>query len=308
MPKINLEKSIIINAPIDKVFNEVNNFDNWPSWSPWLVVEKEAAVNVEPDGKSYSWEGNRIGSGNMSIEKEVANQSIYCDLLFLKPWKSKAKTHFIFETTKEGTKVIWVMNSSLPFFMFFMKKMMISLIGMDYERGLRMLKDKVENGKVDCDLNLIGKQPFNQYNFVGSKSKCSFESLGTDMSEIIPVIKEFIKSHNVSTNNEMIAIYHKWDILNKEVTYTIGSQVNEIPATLTHNLISGLIPKLKVNIVEHTGKYQHIGNAWSMQMMMSRNKEFKQNKKVDPFEIYKNSPYDTPNEDLITQIIFPLKD
>jgi hypothetical protein len=50
------------------------------------------------------------------------------------------------------------MDSKQPFFQFFLKGMMTSLIGMDYERGLRMLKDYVETGSVPSTLEFPGIQ------------------------------------------------------------------------------------------------------------------------------------------------------
>ncbi len=38
-----------------------------------------------------------------------------------------------------------------------MKNMMQALIGMDYERGLLMLKDYLETGTVACQLSIQGK-------------------------------------------------------------------------------------------------------------------------------------------------------
>ncbi|MFT5821723.1 MAG: hypothetical protein ACI8ZM_002977 [Crocinitomix sp.] len=41
--------------------------------------------------------------------------------------------------------------------------------------------------------------------------------------------------------------------------------------------------------------------------MMQRGKEFKANKKVDPFEVYINNPMNTEPIDLITEVNFPIK-
>ena len=86
MPKLHVERTTFINAPIDKVFKVVSDFHTWTDWSPWLVAEPEAKVNVREDGKHYSWEGDIVGAGEMTIAGEVENKSIDIDLLFLKPW------------------------------------------------------------------------------------------------------------------------------------------------------------------------------------------------------------------------------
>jgi len=50
----------------------------------------------------------------------------------------------------DQTKVTWTMNGCVPIFLFFMIGMMKAWIGMDYERGLMMLKELAEKGKVDA--------------------------------------------------------------------------------------------------------------------------------------------------------------
>jgi effector-binding domain-containing protein len=40
--------------------------------------------------------------------------------------------------------------------------------------------------------------------------------------------------------------------------------------------------------------------------MMQRNKEFKYRKGIDPFEVYLNMPGEVPNEQLVTEINFPV--
>lgn len=118
MPSIHVEKSIDIHAPKEKLFDTLNNFNHWQAWSPWLIMEPKAKVDVSKDNKFYSWEGNRIGSGEMKITEEDPNEHIKYSLTFLKPWKSKADVQFNLEISENGTKVTWLMDSSLPFFMF----------------------------------------------------------------------------------------------------------------------------------------------------------------------------------------------
>ena len=46
------------------------------------------------------------------------------------------------------------MKSQLPFFLFWMVKKMKVYIGMDYERGLKMLKDYLETGLVPSAIKI----------------------------------------------------------------------------------------------------------------------------------------------------------
>jgi len=66
------------------------------------------------------------------------------------------------------------------------------------------------------------------------------------------------------------------------------------------------VPAMKVNTIAHIGAYKHLGNAWTTQYMMQRGKEYKYRKGIDPFEVYLNMPGQVPEEQLVTEIHFPV--
>lgn len=85
MPKMNVSRTATIHADAATVYSKLNDFNHWPKWSPWLIMEPDANVNIATDAKYYEWNGKRTGEGNMSITREVENQQIDYDLTFLKP-------------------------------------------------------------------------------------------------------------------------------------------------------------------------------------------------------------------------------
>jgi len=307
MPKFKVSKSTTINAPVEQVFKSLNQFSNWQEWSPWLISEPEATVKVAEGEKYYEWEGKRVGKGNMKVTGEKENRFVDYDLEFLKPWKSKAKVKFNVEPDTNGTKVTWSMDSALPFFMFWMKKMMISFVGMDYQRGLLMLKDFSEEGKVASKLEFKGSTNYPGCTYVGLKTSCAIDQLKDSMERDASKLEETLKEEQGNVASEMVTVYHKWDVVNNRVEYTFGAPVNSIPTNLPTEFVAGKLPKTSTNKIKHTGAYRHLGNAWSAQYMMERNKEFKKNKNIDPFEIYLNDPRKVNENELLTEVYFPTK-
>ena len=303
---MNIERSITVNAPIEKVFETISDYHHWSAWSPWLIMEPEVKVTVQPDGKYYEWEGNRTGSGNMTITSETENTSVNMDLLFLKPWKSKAKVGFKLTSDGDSTTVSWDMQSSLPFFMFWMKKMMEQFIGMDYERGLRLLKDYVQDGETHSKLQFTGKESFGGTKYIGLKTTCTKETMAKKMQEDMPKLFEFSQANDVQISGPAFTQYHKWDMVKNNIQYTAGIPVKEIPQNLPEGFYAGEIPATTVHTLEHVGPYAHLGNAWTTMYTMQRNKEFKLNKKIHPFETYHNSPMDTAENELMTKVHFPV--
>lgn len=309
MPKMHIERSILINAPIDKVFKAISDFHTWTTWSPWLVAEPEAKVTVREDGKFYSWEGDIVGAGEMTISNEVENASVEIDLLFLKPWKSKAKVSFMMKEVEGGVSVMWDMDSSLPFFLFWMKKMTEAFIGNDYNRGLTMLKDYVELGKVPAEMSVKGMEEFPGCTYIGIKNNAvSIAAMGDSMQGDYGKLMTYIMDgRQDKMSGASFSIYHKWDMVSGQASYTACVPVSEVPSDLPAGVISGSVPATKVHVIHQKGPYRFIGNIWSAQYMRLRNKKFKGNKSVDPMERYLNSPQNTEENDLETEVLFSVK-
>jgi uncharacterized membrane protein len=145
---LNVERSIVVDKPVGPVYAYVADFRTWSEWSPWLSQDSESRVTVtgEPGkpGHKQSWEGEKVGAGQQELVKMVPERELDYDLLFIKPWKSRSKIGFRFEPRGKGTNVTWTMEGTLPTVMFFMKKKMSAMLGQDFERGLALLKGKLE--------------------------------------------------------------------------------------------------------------------------------------------------------------------
>ena len=308
MPKFQIIKTIQIHKKADAVFKYINDFHFWPKWSPWLIVEPQTHVEVQQDGKYFSWEGKITGSGAMRIEEEQENKALLCDLQFFKPWKSKAKTTFHLTEDKGTTEVTWKMDSQLPFFLFWMKKSMEIFIGMDYERGLKLLKNLCEDGKVHSQLEFRNLESLPEMPYIGIETPCRLCELGPKMATDFGTLMAYIEENYADLKaGDSFTIYHDFNPVKDHARYTAAFPVHRLPESLEPPFISGVIPELKAHVVRHRGPYEHLGNAWSAQLMYQRAKVFKLNKKIPAFEIYRNSPLDTAPNDLITDIFFAVK-
>ncbi|MFA0963222.1 GyrI-like domain-containing protein [Roseivirga sp. BDSF3-8] len=308
MPEIHVARSVLINAPAEKVYPAVADLTHMQAWSPWLIMEPEARVEVKRDGLFYEWEGKRVGSGNMEVTDSRENKWVNYDLTFLKPWKSTAKVRFeLKEKGENSTEATWYMDSSLPFFMFWMKKQMEAYIGMDYTRGLNMLKEYVEDGEVHSKLLFGDRTVYPGCEYVGIHRECPLDKMGTSMEEDFTKLGEYLKDRPEMAAGNSFSIYHNFDMVNEKAAYTAAIPVAHIPSDLPDGMTSGSVPETEIMTVTHVGPYQHLGNAWSTLYSMERNKEFKQNKKTDPFEVYRNTPGEAADEELITEVNFPVK-
>jgi predicted transcriptional regulator YdeE len=243
----------------------------------------------------------------MKITNEKENERIDIDLNFLKPWKSFAKVWLTFKDEGENTRVNWGMDSSIPFFLFFMKSMMEAMIGMDYTRGLNMMKELIEEGEVHSKLDFVGVSTFEGGSYVGIKTATTIDKIGEAMSADYTKLMEHMRGkHAAQIAGNPYSIYHKWDLVKNQVEYTAAVPISA-KVQLLPGMIEGAVPKTKVHTIHHKGKSKHIGNAWSAQQGRQQAKVFSPNKKIHPIEEYLNSPMDTSENDLEVNIHFAIK-
>ena len=305
MPAMYVSEEIVVNKPVAEVFGYVRDFKQWPEWSPWLICEPETKLVFGQD--EYSWDGEVVGAGRMAVKEARENEEITYHLEFLKPWKSQADVCMIFTEVGEGTKVTWNMNSKLPWFLFFLKAMMECMVGMDYQRGLRMLKERMETGDVLSKLDIVDRVSVPECQYVGIERTCTMDEMPkvmeADFGKLAPLYEE-----QGDHEEPMFTIYSQWKLSKGMVTYVACAPVKDVPGNLPSGMISDERPSCDAFAVIHTGAYQHLGNAWSAAMMRARVKLFKQSKAVFPFEQYITNPGETSEADTVTRICLPRKD
>lgn len=307
--RFGIEKSTVVNAPVSKVRSYVDDFRQWRQWSPWTIVEPECTVEVQgsprQNGHSMRWDGQIIGSGKNTL-RSSDDRSLNYDLEFLKPWKSQAQTSFHFEETNGGTRVTWTMDSSLPFFLFFMVKLMKNWVGMDYDRGLRMLKEVAENGKIDFQTTNAGIVDYQGFSYVGIQRTVDFSEMPAHMSKDFERLAKEVRQTKKKSAKHWVCIYPKFDMKNMKATYIAAVSDEELQGeNMPEDYVKGKIAGGRSLEIKHNGSYDFLGNAWSMGMMFVRAKKLKS--KGFPFEEYWNSPYEVSPRELKTSIFFPLK-
>ena len=252
-----------------------------------------------------SWNGNIIGSGVNTLER-IEGTTLHYNLEFIKPFKSKAKTTFVFEEKDGGTDVTWTMDSSMPFFLFFMVPTMKNWIGMDYNRGLKMLKEMAEKGRVSASTTNNGIVEIKGFSYVCIQRTVHIDACGDYMPKDFNKIVEDIVVKRGKSPQNWVSLYTKMDMKSMMMTYIAAVSDEDLQGVdLGSEYVKGRIDAGRALEIKHDGPYDFIGNAWSMGMMNMRAKKMKQ--KGVPFEQYWNSPLEVKPEELKSSVFFPLK-
>ena len=110
--KSHVERSIVINADPEIVFNQVNTLKNWEQWSPWYKMEPDMKLtyNDIPSGRgaSYSWAGKKTGEGTLTISDCKQNETVVTMLDF--KGQGQSTGGFTIAPNAGGTDVVWYMD------------------------------------------------------------------------------------------------------------------------------------------------------------------------------------------------------
>lgn len=310
MPTLKVSRSIVIKAPLNKIKQSLVDFRQWPIWSPWIIMEPDTLLNYNDKqgqvGASYDWRGELVGQGGMELSA-IHDHHLDMQLNFIKPFKSSAQVSFdLEEEFHDHTTVTWTMNGSLPFFLFFMVSKMKALIGKDYERGLRMLKEYIERGKVSSSVSIDGISQLKSQTYIGFKRECSIEEMPQLMPQDFLNLYKVLDDKGLQKNVVPFTIYNTFDLLNGKTEYIAAVPISET-VDLTEPYFIGQLDAQEALKITHTGSYQHLGNAWATAMNYSRSKKIKTRKSPMGLEFYLNDPANTPSEELLTEVYLPLK-
>lgn len=152
-----VERSVLINAPREKVWQIVSDLNRYNEWNPYARMDPEAKITVTGPaatlGSTYAWDGTNTGAGQMTTTWIEAGERIDFDLQFLRPMSVTNKASFIVGTQENPTKMTWVMNGTHQGFTGLISRVlhlfmnMDALVGESFESGLSVLRDIAEKAE-----------------------------------------------------------------------------------------------------------------------------------------------------------------
>lgn len=145
--KFNIERSIVIDAPADKIFPLIDDFRRWPAWSPWETIDPTMTRHYSGAasglGAVYAWAGKgKAGTGRMEIVQSSPSAKIAIKLDFSKPFDAHNSTEFLLQPQSGATRVTWSIYGPQRFFekvigLFISPDRMV---GGQFDKGLAKLK------------------------------------------------------------------------------------------------------------------------------------------------------------------------
>lgn len=154
MPEtLRVERSIVINRPVDEVFDQVADLSNWLAWNPWSELDPEAVNEISTPsrgrGAQWNWEGDKIGKGHLVQEEIEEDKMVRFTLAFEEPMQSTGTDLWQFDTLDSNTtRVTWVDEMALDYPVGRLSALFIGpAMEEQFDKGLMNLKRLLESQK-----------------------------------------------------------------------------------------------------------------------------------------------------------------
>nr|WP_321222364.1 SRPBCC family protein [uncultured Psychroserpens sp.] len=295
-------RSKIIKAPIPVVYDIVNDFKEWPRFSPWIEQDTNAVLVYKDKtsgvGAGYSWEGEILGIGNAKTVDVLNNKTIKQEIEFVKPFESISNINWDFEQVEDGTKVTWSMDGKQDF----MTKMYVAFAGSiekntgpDFNRGLHKLDSIVKADMSKYSINVEGITQHSGGFYLYNTTSCKIEDLEKNLNVMMPMVGGYALSNNITMAGKPFVIYHKWDTDNNTVMFSSCIPTTSKIVTTDPNILTGQLAPFKAVKTVLKGDYVNSEEAWNQAMAY-----IKENNLVEPatgpvLEVYVTDKNATPN-------------
>jgi effector-binding domain-containing protein len=307
---VHVERSRVINAPKEVLFEEVNTLKNWEKWSPWhrLDPNMKLKYNEIPSGEgaTYSWtsENKNVGNGKLTIEKSYPYDSIAVGMDFMENGKGSA--NYYFRPEGDAVNVIWTMDSDLDnpmmkIFGLFMDK----LIGPDFERGLKQLDSVATSEKNTADGQLkIEPTTVKEIKALGIKSSVPAAEIGKTLGQSYGEIMAFMTKNNIKQAGAPFAIYHSHS--EEKVDFEACIPIEAVTVKPTGKIIETGIKGGNAVVANYYGDYDKsaIGHIAIDKYVATNNKKVK----GSPWEVYVTDPgVEKDTAKWLTKIYYPVE-
>lgn len=304
-----VDRSLLIDAPVKQVFQTIRDFKTWPKWSPWLMHEPDCKLEYSDDyqqpGGSYQWDGKLVGAGSLTHADLQDDLSIDQRIEFLRPFKSSSEVSWTFDPHDEQTRVHWIMRGSMPFLFRFMTPMMTEMISKDYDLGLNLLNGYLNPETEHPSFEFKGKTTLDDFCYARKTFSGSLDQLKQAMQEGFPALYRQTSELNI-VQGLPLSVYHKVDLKKDLFVCDIA-----IPVNCQDNSANLDIAEFKGGLyyqLDCQGDYRFLGLAWYKIYSHCQMLKLKIDKKRPSLEVYLNDPREvTHSNEIKTSLYIPIK-
>ena len=256
-----VERSIVINADKEIIYDYLCDLNKWEEWTPWSedmdsTMTMEVTGNCEV-GAMQKW-SDESGDGQLIVTEMVPYQLIKYDLSFYEGKYTSQGTMTIDPQDEGGYLVTWSDEGDLGYNPMhrYLGLMMDSQIGTSFQEGLENLKKVCEAAPPHPNIVITEVESTPALVIKGSSS---FREMGEKMGEDYGRLFEYLERKGIQPAGPAFAIYYVWDEVSQTATFETGVPV---PKQIRgkDDIVFTNTPGGKVVQVRHIGPYSDFTN------------------------------------------------
>jgi len=309
--EVSAETTIKLEA--NRIFPKVASFDERWEWDPWYAQDSTADVKLEPAsgyvGSTYSWEGQKIGTGRMEVISVRENEYVESHLWFGEV-EEPSLVEWNFEPVDEGTHVNWAFSqeTSYPFGrlgMIFGK----IFLKQSFEMGLANLKEWMEanppSAPAQSSLSPISIETMAAMFSLVADGAGTMETIGEQLGGLYGLLFAEAGKQGLEVVGAPFVHYLDFDEATGFSNYRAGIQANKKGAD-AGQVKAVAYPEMEVVQAIHTGPYVEFISSYELMGAYIETNEIDVN--GEAFEFYQVGMQMESDPALWqTLIAFPLK-
>lgn len=309
--ELRVTRGIVINAPSNLVFDQINVIRNWQHWSYWDNIDPKMESKWEgPEsgvGAKHSWSSDHkdVGHGSMTIVRVVDDREMDFELMFEEMGGSIGEWRL--RDTTGGTYATVSMSMNVGFLgRVFPGLVMDSWLGSDFEKTLAGLKKHSESlaAAPPAPAAMVAEDgTISETHYVSIRVKATEQNIGADMGATYQKLTDYIIRNKLEMTGTVFAFFHAYDPASVDMECAIP--VNR-KSDGEGEIRSGLLPAGNAVVVKFTGDYMKTPAAHeaALAYISTHKKEIT----GPPYEVYITDPStEKDTSKWRTDIIYPVK-
>ena len=307
--KFKVSTSIEIESSPFIVYEQINNFDNWVHWDPWLNTDTTIVMSYSEQssgvGASRSWDSEHSGNGKMEITHTEFIKQLDFGITIddYKPFYAS----FYLESLEKGVKVSWENSGKLPFLARIFGPIMCKMMKGDHIKGLAQLKEYCES--IPSNSGEVNVKEWKSQKIIAVNNRCTSSEISSTLAKSYNDIFMFLAENGIMPTQSPFAQYHSFPQKpgdNDEVILTAGTFIEVSVDSVSEPLILIETKSSLTAQAIHKGDYQTVYNThYKIQDFCKANNY---TTKGTPYEIYLSDPQLTPNvADWETLVVYEIE-
>ena len=308
--EIAVRRSLLMHVDRQTAFDRVRDLKGWPDWSPWLLHEPNARVELseQSDQESgwYAWDGKLIGAGRITHVRFDAPERIEQRIAFERPFKATGAVSWEFAERDGGTEVFWLMRGRMPFMLRFLAPTMSRLLAKDYDLGLALLRARLDPDADQLAIRFVGDVERPAQGALTIPFDGDLKAMVAAMRQGFPRLAAAAAERGIEPAGPLFTAYHKADPKSGHFRCDLALPVPD--GTAAGELELKLLGGGRYYLAEVQGSYDFLEPAWYSVMAHVRMIKAKWDRGRPSLEVYAVDPETAASaNDILTQIYVPVR-